>query len=296
MIEPQSPERHIDYLAIGHVTRDLVNDAYTIGGTVSYAARTAQALGCRVGIVTSASPDLDLNNALGDILVTRIPAAKTTTFENIYTPNGRRQMLHTIAERLVPEMVPQDWRVAPAGTVFHLGPVAQECDPALVDAFGDRSDGAFIGLTPQGWMRHRDQTGHVSRCQWEGAEALLARADAVVLSEEDIEGDEALVNRYAAQARLLVLTQGAAGCTVHMEGQSRHFPAPAVREVDATGSGDIFAATFFVKAQHTGDPWAAARFANCVAAQSVAREGLNGTPTTDEIMECEQAMGVKRNA
>jgi sugar/nucleoside kinase (ribokinase family) len=118
----------------------------------------------------------------------------------------------------------------------------------------------------------------------------------VVLSQEDVAGDEALVSRYAAQTRLLVLTQGAAGCTVYTEGQSRHFSAPAVHEVDATGSGDIFAATFFVQLQRDRDPWAAARFANCVAAQSVARKGLDGTPTPDEIMECEQAPGIKRNA
>ena len=294
MVEPQNPERNLDYLAIGHVTCDLVNGTYTVGGTVSYAARTARALGCRVGIVTSASPDLDLSDVLGDIMVPRIPAATTTTFENIYTPNGRQQILHATAERLVPETVPQDWRTVSARTIVHLGPVAQECDPALVDVFGDHPSGAFIGLTPQGWMRRRDQAGHVSRCQWEGAESLLARADAVVLSEEDVAGDEALVSRYAAQVRLLVLTQGAAGCTVHTAGQSRHFPAPAAREVDATGSGDIFAATFFVQLQRAGDPWAAARLANCVAAQSVARKGLSGTPTTGEIMECEQTLGVRR--
>jgi sugar/nucleoside kinase (ribokinase family) len=296
MIEPRNLERNLDYLAIGHVTCDLVNGTYAVGGTVSYAARTARALGCRVGIVTSASPDLDLNDTLGDITIARIPAATTTTFENIYTPDGRRQILHATAERLVPEMVPQDWRTASAETIVHLGPVAQECDPALVDVFGDRPSGAFVGLTPQGWMRRRDQAGHVNRCQWEGAESLLARADAVVLSEEDVTGDEALVSRYAAQTRLLVLTQGAAGCTVYTEGQSRHFSAPAVHEVDATGSGDIFAATFFVQLQRDRDPWAAARFANCVAAQSVARKGLDGTPTPDEIMECEQAPGIKRNA
>ncbi|MFN2269792.1 MAG: PfkB family carbohydrate kinase [Anaerolineae bacterium] len=290
MIEPRNLERNFDYLAIGHVTCDLVNGTYAVGGTVSYAARTARALGCRVGIVTSASPDLDLNDTLGDIMVARIPAATTTTFENIYTPAGRRQILHATAERLVPDMVPQDWRTTSAGTIVHLGPVAQECDPALADVFGDRPSGAFIGLTPQGWMRRRDQAGHVSRCHWDGAESLLARADAVVLSEEDIAGDEILVSRYAAQTRLLVLTQGAAGCTVYTEGQSRHFSAPAAREVDATGSGDIFAATFFVQLQRDLDPWAAARFANCVAAQSVARAGLDGTPTPEEAEHCRKKL------
>jgi sugar/nucleoside kinase (ribokinase family) len=273
----------LDYLIFGHVTRDLIDGAFTIGGTVSYAARTARALGCRVGAVTSASPDLDLSQVLDGVLVTRFPAAMTTTFRNVYTPDGRRQMLHGVAEMLVPKMVPPNWKA----TIVHLGPVARECDPALVNVFGD----AFVGLTPQGWMRRWDQAGRVSCCQWEEAEELGSRADAVVLSEEDVAGDEALVAHYASQMRLLVVTQGAAGCTVYTAGQSRHFPALAVHEVDPTGAGDIFAAAFFVWLQRKDDPWAAARFANCVAARSVTRPGLLGAPSPEEVARCERYVG-----
>jgi sugar/nucleoside kinase (ribokinase family) len=272
----------LDYLAIGHVTCDLVGGDCTVGGTVSYAARTAQALGCRTGIVTSAGPDLDLSRGLDNIAIACIPAAATTTFENIYTADDRRQMLHTVAQILTPETLPADWRAA----IVHLGPVARECDPALATAFGN----AFVGLTPQGWMRCWDMAGHVNRCRWEREEALLARADAVVLSEEDVAGDMALVARYAAQTRLLIVTQGALGCTVHARGRSRHFAAPVVHEVDPTGSGDVFAAAFFVWLYRKGDPWEAARFANCVAARSVTRKGLSGTPTPEEIARCEQSL------
>ncbi|HEY67521.1 MAG TPA: ribokinase [Thermoflexia bacterium] len=277
----------LDYLVIGHVTRDLVDGAFTIGGTVSYAARTAQALGCRVGAITSASPDLDLSEVLDGVVITRFPATATTTFRNIYTADGRRQMLHGVAERLVPAMVPPNWRT----TIVHLGPVARECDPALTDVFGD----AFIGLTPQGWMRRWDSAGHVNPCRWEMADELLARADAVVLSEEDVLRDESLVAQYAAQTRLLVVTRAAAGCTVYTAGQARHFPAPTVHEVDPTGAGDIFAAAFFVWLQRTGDPWTAARFANCIAARSVTRVGLAGTPSPEEIAHCRQALEAMRS-
>jgi len=270
----------LDYLAIGHVTRDLVDGDFTIGGTVSYASRTARALGCRVGVITSARPDLDLNGVLDGVMIARFPAATTTTFKNVYSAAGRQQMLYGVAQTLVPAMVPPHWRTA----IAHLGPVARECDPALVNAFGD----AFVGLTPQGWMRRWDQAGHVHPCRWEKAEELLARADAVVLSEEDVAGDEALVALYAAQTRLLVVTQAALGCTVYVAGQPRHFPAPAVHEADPTGVGDIFAAASFVWLQRCGDPWMAARFANCVAAQSVTRVGLSGTPSVEHVACCER--------
>lgn len=272
----------LDYLVIGHVTRDLLDGAFMIGGTASYAARTARALGCRVGVITSASPDLDLSGVMDDVTITRFPAATTTTFRNIYGAGGRRQVLDSIAEMLTPAMAPPNWRAK----IVHLGPVARECDSALVNAFGD----AFVGLTPQGWMRRWDRAGRVSACQWEDAESLLARADAVVLSEEDVERDEALVLQYATQTRLLVVTQAAMGCTVHVAGQARHFPAPAVPEVDPTGVGDIFAATFFVRLQRDGDPWTAARFANCVAAHSVTRVGLSGTPGPEEVARCGRSL------
>ena len=274
----------LDYLVVGHVTRDLVGDSYTLGGTVSYAARTARALGCRVGVVTSAGPDLDLSQVLDGVTISRFPAANTTTFQNIYTSDGRRQVLHGVAKTLVPQAVPAHWRAA----IVHLGPVARECDLALAGAFGD----AFLGITPQGWMRRWDQAGRVSYGRWEEAEQLLPRADAVVLSEEDVASDDALVTRYAAQTRLLVVTRGAAGCTVHREGEVRHFPAPAVDEVDPTGAGDIFAAAFFVSLQRTGSPWTAAHFANCVAAASVSRVGLTGTPSPDEVAGCALTWGV----
>jgi len=63
-----------------------------------------------------------------------------------------------------------------------------------------------------------------------------------------------------------------------------------VIEVDATGAGDIFAAAFFVRLQRGADPWTAACFANCVAAQSVIRAGLAGTPTPDDIVRCEHVI------
>ncbi len=275
----------LDYLVIGHVTRDLVNGSLTIGGTASYAARTARALGCRVGVVTSADSTLDLSGALDGVVLARTPAAATTTFENVYTATVRRQVLHTLAETLTPAAIPPDWRA----TIVHVGPVARECDRALVNSLGE----GFVGVTPQGWMRRWDGAGQVNGSNWEGAGLWLARADGVVLSAEDVAGDEALIVRYAAQTRVLVVTQGAAGCTIYAGGRVRHFPAPAVNEVDPTGAGDIFAAVFFVWLQRSGDPWLAARLASCIAAISVTRTGLASTPTSEEIARCELNLGVR---
>lgn len=272
----------LDYLVVGHVTRDLSGGTFTVGGTAAYAARTAQALGCRVGIVTSTGPELDLTASWSGILITHIEAPETTTFENTYVDGRRRQVIHGTASPLMPAMVPRDWRPA----IAHIGPVAQECDAALVSVFPK----AFVGVTPQGWMRQWDEGGRVRRSPWRGAQRVLPHADAVVISEEDIRGDEGLAAECADQTAVLAVTQGPGGCTVYTGGQARRFAPPDVTEVDPTGAGDIFAASFFHTLKQGHAPWAAARFANCLAARSVTRAGLSGVPTTEEVARCERAM------
>jgi sugar/nucleoside kinase (ribokinase family) len=49
-------------------------------------------------------------------------------------------------------------------------------------------------------------------------------------------------------------------------------PRPA-REVDPTGAGDVFAATFLIQYQRDGDPWQAAAAAACAGALAVEGEG-----------------------
>jgi sugar/nucleoside kinase (ribokinase family) len=272
----------LDYLVIGHVTRDLKTGTSTAGGTASYAGRAALALGCRVGVVTSTGPALDSDQTLAGAQIIDIPASETTTFENTYADGKRHQMLHSIAEPLLPTMIPRHWQPS----IVHVGPVAQECTHQMIEIFDD----AFIGVTPQGWMRQWDEDGRVQPCEWKSAQKVLSRADAVVLSEEDVAHDESIVGRYAAQSPLLVVTRGAGGCTVYTGNRRQHFPAPEVQVIDPTGAGDIFAAAFFIALYDSGGNMEkAARFANCIAAHSVTRVGLCGVPTPDEITRCQQA-------
>ncbi|MBC7225712.1 MAG: ribokinase [Thermoflexales bacterium] len=273
-----------DYLVVGHVTQDRLPDgSLTPGGTASYAARTARALGLRTAVLTSADDSLDLSAILPDVEIYRVPAATSTIFENRYTSDGRVQFLHARAALLTPETLWSAGFVLPRHIgILHLGPVARECDPALADHI----PADFLGLTPQGWMRRWDGAGRVAPGPWEEAETWLPRADAVVLSEEDIGGDEALAARWAAQTRVLAVTRGACGCSVYADGRVWHLPAFPAREVDPTGAGDIFAAVFFTCLWQGDDPVRAARRANCIAAVSVTRPGLSGTPTPAEIARC----------
>jgi sugar/nucleoside kinase (ribokinase family) len=251
-----------DYLIIGHVTTDLTPNGPVAGGAVTYAGRTAHALGCRVAALTSAAPAYNFPEALPGIEIHSLPAEKTTTFTNTYTPAGRQQTIHGVARPLTAADVPAEWRRSP---IVHLAPVANEVDPTLVSLFSN----SLVGLTPQGWLRAWDDAGRVHARDWPEAEAVLPLASAVILSEEDLIGTH-MLERFRRWSPLLVLTQSAAGCTVFCRDEIRQVPAPTVTEVNVTGAGDIFAAAFMVRyGQTAGNPWEAARFANEIAAYSV---------------------------
>jgi len=268
-----------NYLVIGHVTKDLYPGGYKIGGTATFSALTARNLGHQARIVTCCGPDIDLSCLPDDVQIEVGQDQKTTTFENVYLGGHRRQFIRARARSLTVDDVPTAWQ---AGGIVHLGPVDQEVDERLADHFA----GALIGLTPQGWMRSWDAQGVVSPIAWTPSDALLARADAVILSQEDVGGDWAVVEALACRTRLVVLTAGWQGATVYTAGQVRSFEAPTVQEIDPTGAGDIFAAAFLSALAQTHDPWLSAQFANCVASRSVERSGLDSIPTRDEIARC----------
>jgi sugar/nucleoside kinase (ribokinase family) len=268
----------VDYLVIGHLTHDLTPDGARLGGTAAYSALTARALGLRVGVVTACGPETSLE-ALSGIQVLALPSAHSTAFENHYSETGRKQFLRRQAERISLASVPEIWQRA---SIIHLGPVAQELDAALPNSFAP----ALLGLTPQGWMRAWDESGRVAATAWESGEQALAESGAVVVSIEDVDGDEEQVEFLAQHTRILAVTEGASGARLYWHGDQRRFRAPAVEEVDATGAGDIFAAAFFIRMLATRDPWEAARFGVQLSARSVARVGLEGIPTADEVTHC----------
>jgi len=268
----------VDYLVIGHVAHDLTPEGSRLGGTAAYSALTARALGLRVGIVTASGAETSLD-ALNGIPVIAVESPRSTTFENIYTEHGRVQYLRAQATRINFRNVPEAWQRT---SIIHLGPIANEMDTILPEGFSP----ALLGLTPQGWMRQWDSESRVSRTEWVDADSALVRADAVVISREDVNGDDELIEHMAHQTRVLAVTEDAAGAVLYWNGDRRRFRAPEVKEVDATGAGDVFAAAFFVRLLKTRDPWEATRFATLLASRSVTRVGLDGIPTPREIEEC----------
>lgn len=271
-----------DYLAIGHVTEDVWRDgSRTPGGTVMYSSRTARVLTPRVAVLTAASKDFDTSAYTG-VDVYRVDSPSTTEFENIYSGGHRTQVTRPSP------VVLNAGHLTPAlanSRITHLAPV---CNEISVDLLNRLPESAFVGLTPQGWMRRWDAQGRVTQHpdQWADAGVFLKRANAVVTSIEDVAGDWDVLRGWAEQTRLLVVTVGPRGCIAFADGDSMAVPAPQVEEVDPTGAGDVFAATFFVEMQKRVDVARACAIANCIAANSVTRPQLQGLPTPDDVRRC----------
>lgn len=270
-----------DFLAIGHVTRDLLPDgSWRLGGTVTFAALTAARLGLRPAIVTSAPPDVvaALDAILPDIPLSIIPSDDATTFENIYSTAGRKQYLRGRAAPLTVDAVPPAWQEAP---VVLLAPLAQEVDVGLVAAF-PRS---LLAATPQGWLRQWDAAGLVAPAPLSHGEMLLPHMRAMILSRDDVQPSaRAVIGQWSRVVPLVVETDGAEGAYLWRSGQqSELFVGYPANEVDPTGAGDVFAAAFLCELHATGDAARAVDFASQVAACSVEAPGGEGIPTREML-------------
>jgi sugar/nucleoside kinase (ribokinase family) len=272
------PFETVDYLVVGHLSYDLTPHGPRLGGTAAYSALTARSLGLRVGIVSAWGGEIPLD-ILDGIQVHSIPTEHSTTFENKYTHAGRIQHIHHVAADLLPEHIPDLWQHTP---IIHIGPIAGEAKAIALKNY----PAALFVLTPQGWMRTWDKEGMISPEKWKDAGSILPRMGAAVISVEDVGGDEETIETMASACKVLAVTEGPAGSRLYWNGDLRRFRAKSLREVDATGAGDIFAAAFFWRLYVTRDPWAAARFATHLASHSVCRGGLAGIPTREEIQDC----------
>ncbi len=272
---PGYEEPGLHFVSIGHLTRDVVSDGYTLGGTAAYAAITARRLGATVTVVTRAHPADTRHPSLEGITVVNLPGALTTTFHNIYENGRRRQQVRAVAAPIFAHDVPPALQEAEA---VLLGPVAQEVDPAIAPSLH-----GLVGVVPQGWLREWDEYGRVYGIPWYSAGRVLPHTDVLVVSTQDLAADPDFARRVRTSAPIVVVTLAAQGCALYVEGKEQLVPPRPAQEVDPTGAGDVFAAAFLVRLHETRDPVQAAYFANITASFSVEGQGVNGIPTRAQV-------------
>jgi sugar/nucleoside kinase (ribokinase family) len=265
-----------DVLAIGNVSCDLVPGGWRPGGTVTFAAAQAHALGLSVGIVTRAAADFAIEDALPFALIARKASAATTTFENEYTAEGRRQKVRAEADPLAVEDIPADWRASP---VVLIGPVFGEAPAELAATFDRRS---LVGVSAQGWLRARDAGDNVVRAPWEGPPFWLG-AEVLFVSDEDLADAPHQLDAWTRDVPVVAMTESRKGARIWSEGRWRRMDAFPQDEVDPTGAGDTFATAFLIRLHETGDVAEAARFGAAAASISVGGVALAAIAGREQI-------------
>jgi sugar/nucleoside kinase (ribokinase family) len=276
-----------DFVAIGHVTLDRFGDAARPGGAALYAAVTAWRLGLSTGILTSHGPDFPLDDLPPAIEVASVEAPSTTAFDHRERGGRRALRVRATARPIGVADLPEDWRAAP---LVLLAPVLQEVDPALATAFAD----AAIGAEVQGWLRAVDRRGAVSPARWISPNAVLDRLQAVFVSAHDVLGLQEQVTAWVQRVPLAVITAGAAGALLYVNGDRFEVRPRATRPVDATGAGDVFGAAFLIAYDRHGDPWEAGEVATCAASLSVVGEGWSAVPDAATLAAALKAYRARR--
>lgn len=299
--------RSVRVIHVGSPSRDVGADdprGWRLGGGAAFGALATARLGIRTGAILGLDPvaqDADelawLRDAGVEVVVA--PLAEGPVFENLETPAGRVQTALAVGRPVDLTAVPAAWRSVGA---WSFAPVADELDDAWSSV---PPPGAVVAVGWQGMLRDLRAGTLVAR-RPPAERALLRRADLVGVSELDLPpGTEPLyLRRFLAPSARLAVTRAQLGGLVaspsHVGRGIRacEFAAiPTATEVDPTGAGDVFLATWLAT---TLDPSLAApdapdapghdetvtalRMAAAAASLTVERAGLAAVPDRAAVL------------
>jgi hypothetical protein len=271
---PRPPQGAYDYVAVGHVTRDVLADGSSrAGGTSLYSGLQAARLGLRTLILTQGQTE-EIESLLepwrGELDLHVIAAERTTTLATRGSGGHRSQRLLSWAGEMTDPPIPRC-------SILHWGAVARE-----LSNLGESDD---CVITPQGLLRRwRERTGEIYLAPLPD-DLLPSRFSAAVLSEQELEHCTTLLAAARRCGACVTVTAGERAATLHLaDGRTLTAPAPpTVRAREDLGAGDVFAAAFFVALAEGREPSAAASFANAAAAVRIAGTGADAIGTRAQI-------------
>jgi hypothetical protein len=264
-------------LAVGQVTHDRYGERIVPGGCAFYAARTFAALGATTGLATGVGEDFDCDDGLAGLDVMRAVGGRSTVFLNTYPDDGPRiQWIDAVAPQVGIEVLEPRW---PRADAVFLAPVFGELD---LGEWTGAVAGRVVGLGLQGFLKqpgdpHPEIEGRrrVVARPFDVDPQLLAKIDAVFLSEEDIEvfGTERLLDDLRRAVGIVSVTRGERGAVVYRGDDAIEVGTAPCDVVDPTGAGDTYAAAFLF-ALACGDSLThAARLATAAASIVVEAQG-----------------------
>ena len=270
-------------LIVGPLSVDLIDGARLPGGSVSYAARAARALGRTLRILTVAGPEAD-TAAFDGHEVELVRAEATLSFEFNFDATGRRSLrvLEAPGRTLTVADLPDAWRAGPPPALVMLAPLL----PGDVDvaSFASIAPREAIALLGQGMQREQRAGGAIRHAGGPARELLDACAFVGTLflsDDETASWPRGALERLAASLPTTVITRGASGADVLCAGGTCHIAAASANIVDTTGAGDVFA-TAYMLAVTSGVPHPG-RLAAALAAAATEVTGPGPLPSPRDV-------------
>ena len=271
------------------------------GGDTSNCAIAAARAGASVGYLTALGADafgdsfvrLWAENGVDSSRVIRDPEAHTGVYFVTHGPSGHvfsYLRKGSAASRMKPADVARDYITA--ARVLHVSGISMAISASACDAVFDaihaaRAAGVLVSFDTN--LRLRLWPLERARALTDAATRLATIAlpgldDALQLT--GLSDPDAIADHYLALGpKVVALTLGKEGCLVATPDERRRVPGIRVEAVDATGAGDTFDGNFLAEYLRTGDPFAAARFANAAAALSTRGYGaVAPMPRREEVM------------
>jgi sugar/nucleoside kinase (ribokinase family) len=290
-----------DVLSVGHFTIDTIHlpdrksPFVVLGGSATYVSLAARRLGARVAVVSKVGCDfpeaykwwldqegIDQSNVIKD------NGSNTTRFELKYNVDLSERTLRSEC-RALPINV-EDLSHIPKAEIVHIGPVANEIGFDELEEL--KKSANALSFDPQGLVRSFDDAGNVT-IQPLADKRILGLVDIFKCSHIEVQAVTGLPELNQATkfihdcgARIVIVTLGAKGSTVSVDGTVHNVPACKPEKlVDPTGAGDAFIGGFLAEYARGED----SSWCSCVgsATASLVVEGVGPTHigSRDEIYQ-----------
>ena len=225
--------------------------------------------------------------------VSVLPDAVTGSAFVRYRPDGARDFVFNIRDSACGRIAPAAAAVRALHRATHLHVMGSALSvPALADWIPQaitavRARGGATSFDPniRKEMLRDPEVGDALRAVLAGTDLFLPSGDELAMFAAESDGEAAAVAALlAAGVGEIVLKRGARGATYFDRFGRTDSPGFAVVEIDPTGAGDIFGATFIVGRRRGLDVAASLRLANAAGARAVTRRGpMEGASSFAEL-------------
>ncbi len=291
----------LDLVCVGRILKEIIVTPQDVsgpfmGGPAAYCSVAAARMGARVGLVTTIGADLPegflrpLLEAGVDTSGIAMGSVSTQT-ELVYDVAGNKDIRYPTTSRPI--------RMADVPTLYRGASLVYLCSmdsDVPVDDVPEVATAAITSAADLGGYggvhmskEHRGQIPSLARLACDVASSV----DIVKASAEDTAcifgwNDPLRAAKVLGETgcRIVLVTLGALGVLVWMEGKHVELPPAISRAVDATGAGDVFMAGFLCEYLRQSDPVSAAQWGCAVAAIAIERSGgvyADRMPTRDAV-------------